>query len=135
LRAFWNYLSLHNFALLKDQIYTDYAAYLRAETVKLREYRLSTVKKLSEENFKIISVYRPEIARYLLALDNHIQNAPPFHRLIYAKISDGTGFTGRRQQVKQLLAEWETEVSQWEHSVVLLWRHISSPLRTLLGLK
>lgn len=135
LRAFWNYLSLYEFALLKDQIYTDYASFLRAEIVKLREYRLSTVKKLTEEDFKTITVYKPEFARYLLALDNHIQNAPSFHRLIYAKISDGTGFSRRRLQVKQLLAEWETEVSQWEHSVVLLWKRVASPLRTLLGLK
>ena len=89
----------------------------------------------TEEDFKTITVYRPEIARYLLALDNHIQNAPSFHRLIYAKISDGTGFSRRRQQVKQLLAEWESEVSQWENSVVLLWKRLASPLRILLGLK
>jgi len=57
------------------------------------------------------------------------------YRLIYAKISDRTGFSRRRQQVKQLLADWETEVSQWEHSVIMLWKRLATPLRILLGLK
>jgi len=134
LRFFWKILQMYEFTLMKDQIYSNYADYLRSEIVKLREYRLSTARKLSKEEFLKVSVYEPEIPHYLLALDNHIYKAPSFYRMIYSNISDEIGFSKRREKVKGLVKEWEDEVSQWEHSVVVLWKRIASPLIKLFGI-
>ena len=37
-------------------------------------------------------------------------------------------------QLKEVVGEWEAEVAQWEHGVVVLWKKVLSPLRGLLGL-
>jgi hypothetical protein len=49
-------------------------------------------------------------------------------------LSKRTHFSRRREQLKEVVGEWEAEVAQWEHGVVVLWKKVLSPLRGLLGL-
>jgi hypothetical protein len=43
-------------------------------------------------------------------------------------------FDERREKLKELVKEWEGEVSQWEAPLRVLWKNVISPLRSLLGL-
>lgn len=133
LRLFWKILVLYEFVLLKNFIYETYADLLRSEILKLREFRLSPLRKLIKEDIRHFSVFNPLIPQYLFALDKHIRSAKPFHRRVYSSISQGMGFDARREKVKELLKEWEIEVEQWEHSALLIWKTIIAPLRSLIG--
>jgi len=122
------------FALLKNQIYADYAAFLSPEIVRLRDFRLSMRRKMTKEDVFEFSVYSSEIPRYLLALDQHIHQASPFYRLIYSSISSAIGFSERREKVKKLMDDWLSETEKWEHGLVIVWKKVISPLRSLFGL-
>jgi len=130
---FWEMQGLHEFVLLKNQIYDDYTAYLRREIDRLKKYRLNIGAKLTEEDVRRVTVYDPAIPRYLLALDEHIQHAPPAARRIYSFLSDELGFGRRRERLKALAGEWEAEAAQWEHPAMVLWRRLLAPLSSLLG--
>lgn len=133
LRTFWKVHALYEFVLLKNRIYDDYITYLRSEVVKLKEYRLSAMRKLRREDIRHFSVFDPRISRYLLALDNHIKKASPYFRRVYSFLSEETGFDSRRETLLGLVEEWEDEVAQWEHSAAILWKKLLSPLKELLG--
>lgn len=133
LRLFWKIFTIFEFVMVKEHIYENCADYLSAEITNLREFRLSTLRKITKEDIRRLSVYNPQIPRYLQALDNHIKNASPFHRRLYSSISFGTGFDSQRERLKELVKEWEKEVEQWEHGLKMMWSKIISPLRSLLG--
>jgi hypothetical protein len=132
-RHFWETQALHEFVLLKQQIYNDYAAFLRREINNLKAYRLSTRAKLVEEDVRRLTAYDPTIPRYLLALDKHIQSAPPAARRIYSFLSEESGFDKQRTRLKELVGEWEAAAAEWEHPLMLVWRRLLAPLVSLLG--
>ena len=134
LRFFWRISALHEFVILKSHIYDDYAEFLRSEIANLKDFRLSTLRKLTREDISQFSVYDPQIPQYFAALDRHIRFVKPFYRRVYSSISSGTGFDERREKVKKLVNEWEAEVEQWEHSLSVLWKKVISPLRSILRL-
>ncbi len=134
LRSFYKIHALYEFVLLKNQIYEDYSKHLRSEVVNLKEYRLSTLRKLTKEDVRRLSVFDHVIPRYLLALDNHIQTATPYFRRAYSFLSQETDFDSRRETVSKLVKDWESEAEQWEHSASLLWKQVFSPLKNLLGI-
>lgn len=133
LRFFWKILFLSEFVEYKNQVYEDYAKFLRIEVNKLKDFRLSLIRKATKEDLLRFSVYNHMIPQFLFTLDNHIHSAAPFHRYIYSTISTGTGFDLRRDKVKKLIIEWEKEVEQWEPTLSLLWKKIISPIRSLLA--
>jgi len=134
LRFFWRISALYEFVILKSHIYDDYAEFLRFEIANLKDFRLSTLRKLTREDMSQFSVYDPQIPQYFAALDRHIRSVKPFYRRVYSSISSGTGFDERREKVKKLVNEWEAEVEQWEHSLSVLWKKVISPLRSILKL-
>ncbi|MBA7490299.1 hypothetical protein ES702_00836 [subsurface metagenome] len=134
LRFFWRISDLYEFVILKSHIYDDYAEFLRSEIANLKDFRLSTLRKLTREDMSQFSVYDPQIPQYFAALDRHIRSAKPFYRRIYSSISSGTGFDEHREKVKKLVNEWEAEVKQWEHGLSVLWKKVISPLRSILRL-
>jgi hypothetical protein len=131
---FWKVMRVVEFLRLKDQIYQDYAEFLRPEIVRLRSFRLSMKQKMLKEEALKLSVYDLTIPTYLLALDSYVRSLPPTWRYIYSLLSKRTHFSRRREQLKEVVGEWEAEVAQWEHGVVVLWKKVLSPLRGLLGL-
>ena len=135
LRLFWKILALYEFVNLKQRIYDDYASFLRNEVGHLRDFRLSLKRKVVKEDVLRFSVYDHKIPLFLSALDNYIKVAAPFHRRIYSAISTGVGFDERRIKVKMLVEEWNEEISKWEHGLLILWKKIISPLRSLLASK
>jgi hypothetical protein len=133
LHLFWKILVLTEFVAFKNKLYEDYAKFLRREVNQLKDFRLSLKRKATKEDLFRFSAYDPTIPQFLLALDNHIQSARPFHRFIYSTISTGTGFDERREKVMKLINEWEEEVEQWEPILISLWKKIISPVRSLLA--
>jgi hypothetical protein len=129
---FWNINQIIEFVRLKDQIYKDYLEFLRPEIVKLRSYRLNKIDKFCKENLNKFSVFNPKLSVYMLSLDSCIRSSLPTYRYIYSIISNETGFSNRRKQLKELLTEWEAEVAEWEHGITLIWKRIFSPLLKLL---
>jgi hypothetical protein len=131
---FWQVMGILEFVRLKDQIYQDYADFLRPEVVRLRSYRLSPKQKMLKEDVRKLSAYDLNIPIYLLALDTYTRSLSPTSRYIYSLLSDRTGFSRRREKLKQVVKEWEAEVALWEHPLSLLWRKVLAPLRSLLRL-
>jgi hypothetical protein len=129
---FWKAHSIYEFILVKNQIYGDYAEFLRSSLVELKAFRRSIVRKLTQDDLLDLSVYDFRMPVYLLALDRHTKTLPSYYRWIYASISAGAGFDGRRARAKELVSEWEEEVDKWEPALSLLWKKLFSPLRTLL---
>lgn len=132
LRFFWRISALHEFVILKSHIYDNYAEFLRSEIANLKDFRLSTLRKFTREDMIQFSVYDPQIPQYFAALDGHIRSVKPFYRRVYSSISSGTGFDERREKVKKLVNKWEAEVEQWEHSLSVLWKKVTFPLRSIL---
>jgi hypothetical protein len=132
LRLFWEIMRIYEFVMLKNSIYDQYRDFLRTEITSLREFRLSALHKIKEEDLLRFSVYDASIPRYLLALDKHTRGLSAYQRRIYSSISRGTGFDERRDKVKELVKEWEEEVAKWEHGLSVLWKKVISPLRALL---
>ena len=118
---------------MAGHIYDDYIAFLEAEITRLKEFRLSTLRKLAKEDLSRFSVYDRRIPTYLQALDAFIRPASPGYRRIYSLISEGIGFSERRAKLRALVGEWEEEVEKWEHSFVVLWKKLIAPLRSVLG--
>ena len=133
LRVFWKVLQLVEFIAFKHQVYDDYTEFLRHQVAELRDFRLSITRKARKEDLTRFSVYDHKIPQFLLALDNNIRSAKPFHRRIYSVFSSGTGFDERRASCLSLVKEWEEEISRWEHGLSLVWKKIISPIRSLLG--
>lgn len=132
LRFFWKILLLDEFVALKRQIYQDYAELLRNEVGQLKDFRLSLKRKATQEDLLRFSVYDYEIPQFLSALDKHIRSAPPFYRRIYSTISTGTGFDEQRGKVKNLVRQWEEEITLWKHPLRVAWEKIISPVRSML---
>ena len=133
LRFFWKIFTFHNLVAFKNYVYDAYAEFLREEILQLRKHRLSYIIKLKEDLFRL-SVFDPLISEYLYALDGHIRSAPPFYRAIYSSISNGGSFDMRRNKIKSLVSEWESEVAQWDPSMIIIWKKVASPLLSLLKL-
>jgi len=129
---FWRLMDVYFFVLLKRQIYDDYAHLMRREILRLQELRLQSYAKLTKENVLRLSVYDPEIPKYMLALDSYVKSLPPFYRKIYSELSEGLGFDKKRQRLKELVKDWQEEVGQWQPTLVWLLNKILKPLKSLL---
>ena len=105
------------------------------QITELVDFRLSLRRKLTKEDLLRFSVYDTNVHRFMAALDGHIRTARPFYRRIYSLISGGTGFSERREKVKELVNEWHDEAAKWEPSLVKLWNKVIRPVRSILHTK
>jgi hypothetical protein len=128
---FWRTMTINEFVILKKQIYQDYAKFLRPEIIKLRNYRLDKVHKLVKEDLKRINVYDRHIPVYLYLLDTYTQAAKSFYRRLYVEFSNAVDLDKDRDAVKDLVKEWQSEVEQWEHGLLVAWKKILGPLLSL----
>lgn len=133
LRMFWKVMVFVEFVALKNQIYEDVARFLRAENLRLRQTRLSMTRKLLEEDLLRLSAYDHKLEKFLATLDKQITLAAPFHRRIYSSISKGSGFTARRDKLKELLDEWDKEIEKWDPPLMMIWKKVIAPLRALFA--
>jgi hypothetical protein len=133
LGEFWKILTIAEYTLLKDKIFADYAAFLRPEIHRLRDFRLSLKRKMMKDDVLKFTAYRSELPRYLFALNEHIHSANAYYRFIYSRVADGLGLYARYEKLDGLVKEWTGEVEQWEPSLSVLWNRVIGPLRSLLG--
>lgn len=132
MRFFRKIFLMHEYVLLKNQIYTDYTEFLRPEISQLKQYRLSTKQKILEDDLFKFSVYNSQAPTYLLHLDSQIRTVSAYYRRIYSFLSRTYGFDERREKVKGLVKQWEAEVEKWEPTLQVLWEKVIAPLRTLI---
>ncbi|MCB2178748.1 hypothetical protein KQH61_04980 [bacterium] len=132
MRFFRKIFVMHEFVLLKNQIYTDYTEFLRPEIAKLKKFRLSTRHKIMEDDLFKFTVYNNQIPQYLMFLDKHIRSVSAYYRRIYSFFSTNYGFDERREKVKDLVGVWEGEVEKWEPPLQTLWDRVLKPLQSLI---
>jgi hypothetical protein len=130
---FWTVMVFVEFVEMKNAIYAQYADFLGKTRADLKEYRLSLKARMTREDVFTFGVYNEDIPRYLAALDRYIRRVDPFNKRIYSALSRSSGFDQRRERVKGLLADWESEVAQWENPAVTFWKKVVSPIRSLLA--
>jgi len=133
IKFFWKFLVLAELVQLKRRIYEDYIQFFKEQMNELREFRLSLRRKATKEDVFRFSVYDPQIPRLFLVLDQHIRATKPFYRRIYSMLSTGTGLDARRARAATLVRDWQDEVEKWEPVLVVLWKKIIAPLRSLLA--
>ena len=127
LRLFWKTMVLHEFVILKNRIYDDYAIYLREEINKTKKARLHKTG-VQERQPAQHGGYDTNLVEYLRALDRHSRSAPPFYRRIYSFLSNGLGFDRKHLAIERLLTDWRSEtdltdsaLTQFESSTRLYW--------------
>jgi hypothetical protein len=128
---FWKTMTMNEFVILKKQIYQDYAEFLRPEIINLRDYRLDKAHKLTNEDMRRLKVYDRRIPRYLYVLDAYTRAAKSFYRRLYVEFSNAVDLDKDRDAVKELVKEWQSEVEQWEHGLLVAWKKILGPLLSL----
>lgn len=133
LRFFWNSMMMFEFVILKNRVFRDYRNFLEEEITNLKSYRLDTLNEMSRFDVMRMSVYDPQIPRYIDTLDRAIRFSSSHYQRIYSHFSDVIGFDSLRRNVISSLKEWEQEAEKWNNPIRILWDKIINPFRLIIS--
>lgn len=133
LALFWKFSKILEYICFLDFIYRDYVGYLKKETMQLKEYRLSLLSKLQNDDFLRMTAYDRNLARFVQTMAGHIHTTTGFYRRVFSSYWNGIEFGKHKETFKRVLDEWEEEVEKWDNNFVTIWKKMIAPLRALFA--
>jgi hypothetical protein len=133
LSFFWKIQALAEYTHVKRLVYERYAEFLQNETITLRNERMTIWDQIKDKDHRFSSNYDKNISLLLLYLEMPVQNKliRGIYHSIYCQFAEVFNVTYEQHRLKDLLADYISEINLWSPVQARLYNSFFSPIISL----